>query len=607
MRRLSALILTLTALLITLVSMPATAGGSTSGINHLREGFSELVPKFQYIEDPRGENDWHDFNDWDWKKVETSPAQFGYTSSVYWFLIPLEGNKDAINNAWIKVNYPLLDYLDFYLLSSSDELINQYALGDRLPYSQRIIKHPAFMVPLETSNDELTILLRVKSESSLELPLTVVSDQEMWASMEGLSWLQGLFFGAVFVLGIYHILIFSSTGDRGYLYFGGLAAAMALIQATLWGRAYEFLWPNSPEWNHVAITVLVNCSNFFGILYVTKVANIEKEYPKIYIIAIGISVIAGIMAMGSLFLPYSLMIFPTLSLSLIIFCVGAIILALRMRDKYPPAFAVLFAAAMYTLGSAAYILGKLEVLPNSTLLDNALAIGLLLQVMLFAFALSVKMGMERQLREQAQEEMAYAKDMLIETERQQNIHLDKVVRSRTRQLEEANARLQKISATDALTGLYNRRYFDESLAREYARSAREKAPLSVIMIDLDHFKVINDTHGHIFGDEALRQTAIRIQDVLKRPGDMAFRYGGEEFVVLLPDTNQSAAHIIAKQIWSAMRSAPVFLEENSETITVSIGIASNQPEPNGDPQALLSRADDQLYRAKEEGRDRICM
>ena len=141
----------------------------------------------------------------------------------------------------------------------------------------------------------------------------------------------------------------------------------------------------------------MNFSNFFGVLYVTKVANIQYSYPRIFIVAVGISVVSGFMAICSLLIPYRVMIFPTLVLSLTIFSVGALILFLRMRDRYPPAFAVFFAAAMYTLGSAAYILGKLEILPNSTLLENALAFGLLLQVMLFAFALSIRIGMERQL------------------------------------------------------------------------------------------------------------------------------------------------------------------------------------------------------------------
>ena len=603
MRRSRALILIVIALLTTL--MPVSAAAAES--NFLHAGFREILPNFQFVEDTQVMYEWQDFHEWDWQRVDTEPAQFGYTESAYWFLFTLEGDPDIISDAWVRVNYPLLDYLEFYLIDSNNTLISKYSLGDRYPFDQRIVKHPAFLIPLEDVSGDVTVLFRVRTESSLELPLAVISDHQLWSSMESTSWLQGLFFGAVLILGVYHILIFSTSGDRGYLYFGGLAAAMALIQATIWGRAYEFFWPNSPEWNHVAIAALVNFSNFFGVLYVTKVANIQHTYPRIYIISICISVVAGFMAICSLFLPYRLMIFPTLSLSLIIFCIGSIILFLRMRDRYPPAFAVFFAAAMYTLGSAAYILGKLEILPNSTLLENALAFGLLLQVMLFAFALSIRIGMERQLREEAQIETAHAKDMLLETERQQNIHLDKVVRSRTKQLEEVNERLQKISATDALTGLYNRRYFDESLKREYARAARNKTPLSVMMIDLDHFKSINDNYGHVFGDEALRQTALRMQDVLKRPGDAAFRYGGEEYVILLPDTNTSAARIIAKQIWSAMRSSQIFHDDQSETITVSIGIATVVPSPNGDPNKLLREADHKLYRAKEEGRDRICV
>lgn len=575
--------------------------------NLLFDGFREVIPEFHYVEDTQSMYEWSDFNDWDWQRVNTEPAQFGYTESTYWFLFSVAGKPETVSDAWVRVNYPLLDHLEFYLLDSDQTLIDQYSLGDRYPYDQRVIKHPSFLVPLEAAKGDVSILLRVRTESSLELPLAIVSEKELWSSMESTSWLQGLFFGAVLILGVYHILIFVTSGDRGYLYFGGLAAAMAMIQATIWGRAYEFFWPNSPEWNHVAIATLVNFSNFFGILYVTKVANIQHSYPRLFLVAVGISVVAGFMGICSLFLPYRLMIFPTLSLSLTIFCVGAVILFLRMRDRYPPAFAVFFAALMYTLGSAAYILGKLEILPNSTLLENALAFGLLLQVMLFAFALSIRLGMERELREQAQIETEHAKDMLIETERQQNIHLDKVVRSRTQQLENANERLQRISTTDALTGLYNRRYFDESLKREYARSAREKTPLSIVMIDLDHFKSINDSYGHVFGDEALRQAALRIQDVLKRPSDMAFRYGGEEYVVLLPDSNKSAARIIAKQIWTAMRSSQVFHDDQSETITVSIGISTAIPVPNSDMHELVNQADGQLYRAKEEGRDRICM
>jgi len=322
---------------------------------------------------------------------------------------------------------------------------------------------------------------------------------------------------------------------------------------------------------------------------------------------VALAITSAVMVLLSLVVPYKDLIQPTLILSLVIFVFAGGIVIQRMRDRYPPAFAVFIAACMYILGSAAYIFGKLGILPNSVFLDNALAIGLLLQVMLFAYALSVRMAMDRDLRERAQKESAIAKDLLLDSERQQNVRLDQEVRMRTKELQEANARLEKISTTDGLTGLYNRRHFDECLEHEYMRAARGKQNLSVVMLDIDHFKKLNDTFGHAFGDEALRQTALRIQDVLKRPADVAFRYGGEEFVILLPDTPSSAANILARQIWSAMRSEAISHLDQTVTLTVSIGIATSIAWPNGDPYELLHRADEQLYRAKEEGRDRICL
>ena len=187
------------------------------------------------------------------------------------------------------------------------------------------------------------------------------------------------------------------------------------------------------------------------------------------------------------------------------------------------------------------------------------------------------------------------------------MRLDQEVKARTQELREANARLEKISTTDSLTGLYNRRHFDEVLEREYDRGAREGKSLSLIMLDLDYFKNLNDSQGHAFGDEALRQTALRIQDVLNRPADMAFRYGGEEFVILLPDTEASAAHILARQIWTAMRSEPIVMKDQTVRLTISIGIAATMPDKDNSYYTLLKRADEKLYEAKNEGRDRICI
>lgn len=587
-----------------LLSVSALGGEPGQNEHRLSPGFGLIVPEVFYLLDEPGSYGLEDVMTRSFEKVREYPPQFGYTDAAVWLIFRYSNPGDAV---WLSVNYPMLDDVQVFILDEHQNLLTAYPLGDRLSFVERVLLRPEFTVPLPSSVLSGSVYLRVQSGSSLEVPMTISEDAVLRQTMENSAWVQGLFFGAVVMLGLYHALIFLSSGDRSYLYFSGLSLAMALIQATLWGRSYQFLWPESPAWNDIAVSTLINTSNVFGALYIAKVVKICESHRWINLAAMALAATSTVMAFLSLLLPYAEVIYPTLLLSMMTFLTCATMVIVRMRRGYPPAFAVFVAGLMYTLGSGSYILGKLGVFNNSLLLDNALALGQLLQVLLFAFALSVRMAMDKELRERAQRDTAHAQAMLLETEREQNIRLDQEVRARTQELREANTRLEKISTTDALTGLYNRRHFDEVLEREYDRGAREGKSLSLIMLDLDYFKKLNDSQGHAFGDEALRQTALRIQDVLNRPADMAFRYGGEEFVILLPDTEASAAHILARQVWTAMRSEPVVMKEQTVKLTISIGIATTMPDKDNSYYTLLKRADEKLYQAKNEGRDRICI
>lgn len=174
------------------------------------------------------------------------------------------------------------------------------------------------------------------------------------------------------------------------------------------------------------------------------------------------------------------------------------------------------------------------------------------------------------------------------------------------------ARLLRSGFTDVLTGWHNRRYLQVRLAEELARARRERSYVVCLMLDVDHFKRVNDSWGHIAGDAVLRELANRI-DSQVRASDVAARYGGEEFVVLLPDTASAAAERLAERIRRAIaKSAFELPGGESVTVTVSIGIAAVCPEADaadlktvGD--ALLARADVALYRAKSAGRDRIAI
>ncbi|MDO8177169.1 MAG: diguanylate cyclase [Undibacterium sp.] len=185
--------------------------------------------------------------------------------------------------------------------------------------------------------------------------------------------------------------------------------------------------------------------------------------------------------------------------------------------------------------------------------------------------------------------------------------LEQRVAERTAQLEDANRKLATLSATDGLTGLANRRHFDEMLEREWARASRTNQPLAVIMIDVDHFKKYNDCYGHQAGDECLKTIAAILQKGTRRVSDLAARYGGEEFSIVLPNTEASVAHQLAEAVRLSIESLDMTHRQSPlGKVTISVGIAIRSRREN-DADSLVRAADEALYRAKNNGRNCIIL
>jgi diguanylate cyclase (GGDEF)-like protein len=174
-------------------------------------------------------------------------------------------------------------------------------------------------------------------------------------------------------------------------------------------------------------------------------------------------------------------------------------------------------------------------------------------------------------------------------------------------LEERARQLELLSVTDALTQIHNRLYFEHRLVAEWARAAREAQPLSVLIIDLDHFKQINDSHGHPFGDRCLVAAAQALRASLHRSGDVLARYGGEEFAVLLPGTDADAAHAVAERLRHAVEAVPLLHEGRAVRLSCSIGVTAVVPAPLASPSSAIGEADKALYAAKQQGRNRVVM
>ncbi|AOZ49525.1 diguanylate cyclase domain-containing protein [Chromobacterium vaccinii] len=167
--------------------------------------------------------------------------------------------------------------------------------------------------------------------------------------------------------------------------------------------------------------------------------------------------------------------------------------------------------------------------------------------------------------------------------------------------------LSSIALQDGLTGVANRRKFDEALQSDWLQCARQQQPVSLLMLDVDHFKRFNDHYGHQAGDDCLRRVAQAIRLSLRRPRDLAARYGGEEFACLLPETALDGAARLAEEILQAIRALDIAHETSDAgpAVTASIGVAAIVPDGSTPPQTLIEAADRQLYQAKRAGRARV--
>jgi diguanylate cyclase (GGDEF)-like protein len=158
--------------------------------------------------------------------------------------------------------------------------------------------------------------------------------------------------------------------------------------------------------------------------------------------------------------------------------------------------------------------------------------------------------------------------------------------------------LQHISGLDGLTGITNRRRFDEFFQQEWKRAARECVPISVVFFDVDFFKPFNDTYGHLSGDDCLKRVATCIESTLNRAGDLVARYGGDEFIVVLPGTGAEGALQVAETLRARIESLEI-------GVTISLGVATMQPEQQNSPADLIAAADEALFQAKQTGRNRV--
>lgn len=534
-----------------------------------------------------------------WHQNRRDYPTFGYTRASYWAYINITDGSAAKMNRLLEIGYPVLNHVDVWIWSQG-QLLQHYALGDSLPFAQRPYAHRNFVLPLTWSpGQSLGIVLRIRTQSAMQIPLTLWTSERFHQHDQTDLLLLGIYYGVIICMLLYNLFLFFSLRERSGAYYVVWVGGMLMFMMTLNGIAFQYLWPNSPAWNNQALVFFLGISVLFAILFTSEFLQLQTLKLSWIHTALKTLIILAILASaGAFLLPYTLGIHLSIGIAVLgIFC-SFIIAFMRWRQGFSTARYYVLAWSFVMVGGAILAANKLGYIDRNLFTENATQMGSALEVLLLSFALGERVNQERKLREAAQHQAFVA-------QREANLELERKVDERTQELSEANRRLIEISVTDALTGISNRRHFDERLVLEIKRAQRGGYGLALLIIDIDHFKKVNDTYGHPAGDEVLRQVSKTLSLHVRRDTDTLARFGGEEFCVLLPNTDLQGLERVAAALRIQIEKLHIHLPHQPVLqITISLG-GSHLPvvRHTEDGQTLLAAADSALYQAKHDGRN----
>lgn len=566
------------------------------------EGHYVLNGVVQHLEDPEkafSPDQVRNLESGDWQTAGAEAFNQGISDSAWWFRLRVANTGDQAHERLLEIDYPLLDHVAVYVYDRDRQLAS-YQLGDNQPYHQRPLDHHNYLIPLNWEPGQaLTIFVRIESSGALWAPFTLWTHEAFVGHDGDRGMARGLFSGALAIFVVYNLLLFLSVKERSYLYYVCAYTCLLLFSATFSGLSFRYIWPTATTWNELAVPIFLAGTSVFGNLLACELLRLRQERsPLARILQIG-AVVGVLVIMATFLVPYQWALTLAMAFGTTSFVVAFIIGIRRVSRGGITERLFTVALAFAVVSSLPSSLAAADLMPLNAISQQSVYFGTIIGALLLSFALASRITDDRRLRQLAHEQA------LLTTQRAKT-ELEQQVRERTREQQRLSEHLQELSITDAMTGASNRRHLEQRLEQEWKRCGDTGRHLAVILLDADKFKHINDTYGHAAGDACLIDIIQRSRHCLRRPADVFARFGGEEFCVLLPETDQNGATTIAERIRLAVAQTPVEYEGELIPVTISAGVASTVPDPETPPDRLLNLADKALYEAKESGRNRVC-
>jgi diguanylate cyclase (GGDEF)-like protein len=579
---------------------------------------NRVIENVQYFVDKSNQHDFlniHTLPQDVWNNVQHSASSLGMSTDNHWFKFTLADMP--LNRSWLlEIDYSLLDKIDIWFMQDQ-QILRHDQLGDSLPHDNRPIISENFISQVPATDGTLSVLVKVKTAGAVKVPFNLWLKNDYIAAASQDSIFMGVFFGLMLALALGTFLFFIASGTTNFLIYSGYVIFLSLLLASMHGIGYRYLWPNWPWLQHHSLPVLANLTCCLSVLFCDRLLNV-KAYSLW--LSRALKLFTGVFlcsAVLSLFTPLQMMI----SIILVTFSVSTLLVLLvsinfwtkgaEASSLFALVWIILFVSGMITS------LDSLAILRLNLPLDFIFMFGAILQSLLLVMLLvsceyqkslndaSFSSMVEGAMGQDAQQEKLALQETL-------NEELEYKVQERTlelqialRELSDTNRELEEKNTLDALTGIRNRYYFDKKYQAEVRRSRRERTELAIVMIDIDHFKSINDQYGHLVGDQCIIFVAKTIQKAFHRPSDDVCRFGGEEFSVILPNTELSGATALVEGLRKEIAEAVIEFDGGQLQLTVSAGVASAVMRIEHPENIILATADQQLYKAKDSGRNNI--
>jgi len=494
---------------------------------------------------------------------DTPVLDFGIGSQPVWIEFNVDNRSGASLLRRLSIETSWLDRVDLYF-RTGHKVIAAYHMGDALKFAQRPIDSRFFEVDHGFDPGISEVFIRVETSDPMVVPVHLRTPEAATSFDRWQAYSYGFVYGFLFALLGYNAILYIGLRNRRYIFYAVYLATFALLNIAYTGHGFAWLWPDRVGLELWIIPFLMVLTGITGLQFAASFLDTPNNFPRLHRMVIWICVLFALLLLATFLFNYNAAGLAVAFLFVFIFsCLMILLGVLSVRSGHKPARYFLFGAIAAMAGALMTDLSVAGFIPYNEFTYRAVEIGMLIDASVLALALAYQFRVGQQEKFQA----------------------------------------ELMARVDPLTGLNNRRAFYQIAKPVWSTALRNKRDISVIGVDIDRFKRINDTHGHACGDEVL-VAAAAVLARSARDGDVLARWGGEEFILLLPETDLDAAIALAERLRTLISGMRLSYQGKEIRFTASFGVVQRTAQCLSMDE-IISAADDRLYQSKREGRNRV--